>query len=223
MRMITCDRLSLAYEKRIVLSNLSFVVEEGDYLAVIGENGTGKSTLLKGILGLLKPANGELSLGIRNNQIGYLPQQTVSQRNFPASVEEIVLSGRLNQRGWHPFFSKKDKQAAQETMERLGILDLKKKCYRELSGGQQQRVLLARALCSASKLLLLDEPTAGLDTLATEEFYQFIEELNQEGMTVVMVSHDIPAALRYSDHILCLEHDGVFFGKTEEYKGGEVQ
>ncbi len=217
---ITCDHVHLAYEKRVVLSDLSFTVSEGDYLAIIGENGTGKSTLLKGILGLLKPVSGEISLGIRNNQIGYLPQQTVSQQHFPASVEEIVLSGRLNQQRWYPFYTKKDKQAAERAMERLEILDLKKRCYRELSGGQQQRVLLARALCSASKLLLMDEPTAGLDAVVTEEFYQLIKELNQEGMTVMMVTHDIPASLRYSDHILCLERDGVFFGKTEEYKGG---
>ncbi len=220
---ITCDHVSLAYEKRMVISDLSFVVSEGDYLAIIGENGTGKSTLLKGMLGLLKPVSGEISLGIRNNQIGYLPQQTLSQQHFPASVEEIVLSGRLNRRGWSPFYTKKDKQAAERAMERLEISDLKKRCYGELSGGQQQRVLLARALCSASELLLLDEPTAGLDAAVTEEFYRLIGELNQEGMTVMMVTHDIPSALRYSTHILCLEHDTVFFGKTEEYKGGEMQ
>ncbi len=217
---VTCKQVSLAYEKRLVLSDLSFTVEEGDYLAVIGENGAGKSTLLKGILGLLKPVSGEILLGISGNQIGYLPQQTLLQQHFPASVEEVVLSGRLNRRGWSPFYTKKDKQAAEGTMERLEILDLKKRCYRELSGGQQQRVLLARALCSASQLLLLDEPTAGLDTLATEEFYRLIGELNREGMTVMMVSHDIPATLRYANRVLRLEQDGIFFGRTEDYKGG---
>jgi len=221
LTIVACDRVSLAYEKHLVLSDLSFTVSEGDYLSVIGENGTGKSTLLKGMLGLLTPVSGKLTLGIRPNQIGYLPQQKVTQRNFPASVEEIVLSGRLNQKGWHPFFNKNDKQIAEQAMERLGILDLKKRCYRELSGGQQQRVLLARALCSASKLLLLDEPTAGLDRAVTEEFYHLIEALNQEGLTVVMVTHDIPAALQYSDHILSLEQNQVFFGTRAEYEGGD--
>lgn len=220
MNIVTFDQVSLAYEKRAVLSDLSFTVEEGDYLAVIGENGTGKSTLLKGMLGLLKPTAGEISLGIKNNQIGYLPQQTSAQRNFPASVEEIVLSGRLNQRGWHPFFTKKDKQTAQKAMERLQIADLKKKCYSELSGGQQQRVLLARALCSATKLLLLDEPTAGLDGVVTQEFYRLIGELNREGMTVIVVSHDIPAILQHANRVLSLRQEGVFFGKTEDYQGG---
>lgn len=220
MNIVTFDQVSLAYEKRAVLSDLSFTVEEGDYLAVIGENGTGKSTLLKGMLGLLKPSAGEISLGIKKTQIGYLPQQTSAQRNFPASVEEIVLSGRLNQRGWHPFFTKKDKQTAQKAMERLQISDLKKKCYSELSGGQQQRVLLARALCSATKLLLLDEPTAGLDGVVTQEFYRLIGELNGEGMTVIVVSHDIPAILQYANRVVSLRQKGVFFGKTEDYQGG---
>ncbi len=217
---VTCKGVSLAYEKRLVLSDLSFSVEEGDYVAVLGENGAGKSTLLKGILGLLKPVAGEILLEIRSNQIGYLPQQTDMQRNFPASVEEIVLSGRLNQKGWYPFFTKKDKQMAEQSMERLEILDLKKRCYRELSGGQQQRVLLARALCSASKLLLLDEPTSGLDMVSTEEFYRLIGQLNREGMTVILVSHDIPASLRYANRVLSLEQDGIFFGRTEEFRGG---
>lgn len=219
---ISCDRVSLAYEKRLVLSDLSFTVEEGDYLAIIGGNGAGKSTLLKGILGLHKPTAGEISLGIRKKEIGYLPQQTLSQQHFPASVEEIVLSGRLNRRGFHPFYTKRDKQEAEKAIEQLGIGELKKRCYCELSGGQQQRVLLARALCSASKLLLLDEPTAGLDSTATQEFYRLVKTLNQEGMTVIMVTHHIPSALQYARHILCLEQDSVFFGKTEEY-GGKMQ
>lgn len=222
MTVITCRQASFAYERKTVLSELSFSVEEGDYLTVIGENGAGKSTLLKGILGLLKPVSGEIRLGIRLNQVGYLPQQTAVQRNFPASVDEIVLSGRLNRRGWSPFFTKQDRIAADEAMKRMEILDFKKRCYRELSGGQQQRVLLARALCSASKLLLLDEPTAGLDVAVTEEFYHLIETLNGEGMTVVTVSHDLPAAIRYSSHILCLKQDGIFFGTAKEYAGGEM-
>lgn len=156
------------------------------------------------------------------NQVGYLPQQTAVQRNFPASVDEVVLSGRLNQRGWRPFFTKKDRTAADEAMKRMEILDFKKRCYRELSGGQQQRVLLARALCSASKLLILDEPTAGLDATVTEEFYRLIETLNGEGMTIVTVSHDLPAAIRYSSHILCLKQNEIFFGTVKEYAGGEM-
>lgn len=220
--MITCKNVSFSYEKRRVVSHLSFTLNQGEFLVVIGENGTGKSTLLKGISGLLKPTEGTLALDVRKKEIGYLPQQSETGKNFPASVEEVVLSGRLNQKGWNPIFTAKDKKLAYSTMEKLGISTLKKRCFGTLSGGQQQRVLLARALCSGSKLLLLDEPASGLDPIAAEEFYHLIEELNRSGMTIVMVSHDVPAVLQYATHVLEIGQESSLFEKVEKY-GGESE
>lgn len=217
---LTCDNVTFSYENQIVVSNLSFTVNEGDYLCIIGENGTGKSTLMKGMLGLKKPSAGKIALGegIRLNQIGYVPQQTPAQKDFPASVWEVVLSGCLSSRGILPGFGLKEKQTAKEKLELLGILDLKDKSFRELSGGQRQRVLLARALCAAQKLILLDEPTTGLDPVATEEFYHLLLTLNKKyQITVIMVSHAIREAFAHADHILYLAQDRYFYGTTEEY------
>ncbi|MCQ2471301.1 MAG: ABC transporter ATP-binding protein [Clostridia bacterium] len=220
MSLIECKNLSVAYEGRIVVKNLSFSINSGDAVCIVGENGSGKSTLMKSMLGLMKTAGGSIKFGdgLKQSEIGYLPQQTDVQRDFPASVGEIVLSGCLNKMGIFPFFNKKIKLRANENMEKLGILDLKDRCYHELSGGQQQRVLLARALCATDKLLLLDEPVAGLDPIVTGELYELIKKLHEEGITVVMVSHDIEASLGFADHILHLNHDNSFFGTTEEYK-----
>ncbi len=215
---IRCDHVSLAYEKQKIIQDLSFSVEEGAYFCIIGENGAGKSTLLKGIAGLLKPVEGKIIFGdgLRREDMGYLPQQSPSQRSFPASVREIVMSGCLNRRGLRPFFSKAEKKRASDAMERLELTSLQNRCYRELSGGQQQRVLLARALCAASKALLLDEPTAGLDPIVTAELYEIIARLNREdGMTVLMVTHDIPASMSYASHILSIEKEGVSFCGTK--------
>ena len=177
MALIQCDGISIAYEGQTVVKDLSFQIGQGDYLCIVGENGSGKSTLVKSLLGLKQPFQGEIMLGdgLKQNEIGYLPQQTVVQRDFPASVYEVVLSGRLNSRGWKPFYSAADKQAARENMELLGIPTMEHQCFRDLSGGQKQRVLLARALCATKKLLLLDEPVTGLDPLVTAEFYQLIK------------------------------------------------
>lgn len=220
MELITCEAASFAYEGNTVVSNLNFSVNKGDYLCVVGENGSGKSTLIKGLLGLKQPQKGSIvmSEGLKANEIGYLPQQTAAQKDFPASVYEIILSGRLSQRGIKPFYSRKDKKAAEKNIEKLNIQKLRNRCYRELSGGQQQRVLLARALCAAKKILLLDEPVAGLDPVMTKDLYQTIEMLNKEmGITVIMVSHDIHSAIQYSSYILHLKNTQVFFGTTEEY------
>ncbi|MCL2873727.1 MAG: metal ABC transporter ATP-binding protein [Defluviitaleaceae bacterium] len=220
MALINCKDVSFAYEGNPVVSGLNFTVNEGDYLCIVGENGSGKSTLIKGLLNLKQPMSGEIIMGngLLANEIGYLPQQTAVQRDFPASAYEIVLSGRLSQRGIRPFYSKADKASAKENMEMLDIQNLSKRCYRELSGGQQQRVLLARALCATQKLLLLDEPVAGLDPIVTQDLYKQIYRINKEsGITIIMVSHDIHSAVKYASHILHLKNEQVFFGETEGY------
>ena len=221
-----CKDVTLGYENKVVAKNLNFKIDQGDYLCVVGENGTGKSTLIKTLLGLIKPLNCEVIdnvQGKNNNGVGYLPQQTQAQKDFPASVWEVVLSGVLNNDHRCPFYNKKDKAEAEKNMEKLNILDLKKRCYRELSGGQQQRVLLARALCATDSVLILDEPVTGLDPAASMELYETIKDLNKkENVTIIMVSHDIKNALNYATHILHLEQENDFFGTVEEYKKSNV-
>lgn len=230
--LISVDDLTLSYENMTVIRNMSFRVNNGDYLCIVGENGSGKSTLIKALLSLKKPVGGSITFGggLRRNEIGYLPQQTGAQQDFPASVWEVVLSGCLNSRGIRPFYSDRERKMAAQNMERLGITHLKKRSYRELSGGQQQRVLLARALCATKKLLLLDEPVSGLDPMVTAEMYELISSINQSDVTVIMVTHDISAAMKYASHILCLRQDSWFYGTPQEFmedgssdflKGGE--
>ncbi len=223
MALITCEELKLGYDKNVVAEHITFRVEKGDYLCIVGENGVGKSTLMKTLLHLIKPLSGKLETGdgLAPHEIGYLPQQTEVQRDFPASVWEIVLSGTLPKCGKRPFYRKAEKALAEETMERLDIQNLRKKCYRNLSGGQQQRVLLARAICATGKLLLLDEPVTGLDPKAAADFYGLIARLNGEGLTVIMISHDLRAAVSYASHILHLEKEQSFFGTAEEYQKSE--
>lgn len=219
MAQITCKNLTLGYENRAIQENLNFSINTGDYLCIVGENGSGKSTLMKTLLHLQPPISGTIELGdgLRKNEIGYLPQQTLVQRDFPASVKEIVLSGCQGRCGWRPFYNKEDKEIARKAMGKMMIQDLQDRCYRELSGGQQQRVLLARALCAAKKILLLDEPVSGLDPKVTAEMYQLIQDLNKrDGITIIMISHDIEAAVRYATHILHIgEH--CFFGTKKQY------
>ncbi|MGE4277546.1 MAG: metal ABC transporter ATP-binding protein [Lawsonibacter sp.] len=225
MALLTCRNVTLGYEGAKVVEGLSFAVQSGDYLCIVGENGSGKSTLMKTILRLKAPLDGEILTGdgLKQTEIGYLPQQTVVQRDFPASVREIVRSGCLSRCGRRPFYSKEEKQLAEETMEKMGITALAKRCYRELSGGQQQRVLLARALCATRKLLLLDEPVAGLDPKVTADMYELIRKLNREdGITVIMISHDIAAAVRYASHILHIGHKPLFFGTVDAYMDSPV-
>ncbi len=219
MAQLICDRLSLGYEGDAILRDLSFSVEAGDYLCIVGENGSGKSTLMKTILGLTAPLAGKVVVGdgLKRSEIGYLPQQTPVQRDFPASVWEIVLSGCLARCGLRPFYTRAEKARAQKCIERMELLPYKNRCYRELSGGQQQRVLLARALAATQKLLLLDEPAAGLDPVVTERLYGLIASLNREGTTILMISHDIEAAVRYASHILHIG-DTVFYGTAEQYR-----
>lgn len=218
MPLLEIKKLALGYDGEVILDNLSFNVNRGDYLCIVGENGSGKSTLMKTLLNLNSPIRGsiEYSDGLHKNEIGYLPQQTVIQRDFPASVREIVLSGCQSRSGLRPFYNKEEKRLAAENMERLAISDLASRCYRELSGGQQQRVLLARALCATRTILLLDEPVSGLDPIVTTGMYDLIKKLNDEGITIIMVSHDIAAAVKYASHILHIG-DKLFFGTKDEY------
>lgn len=220
MAQLICQNLSVGYDSQTVLQDINFTVNPGDYLYIMGENGSGKSTLMKTILGLIPPIGGKIQTGdgLRGNEIGYLPQQTTAQKDFPASVREIVLSGCQGHCGLRPFYSKEEKRLAADSMERMGIGSLAGRSYRELSGGQQQRVLLARALCATRKMLLLDEPVSGLDPKAADKMYSLINDLNQhDGITILMISHDISAAIRYASHIL---HVGetVFFGTEEQYR-----
>ncbi len=219
MPQIICKNASLGYDGKAITHGLNFTVNAGDYLCIVGENGAGKSTLIKTVLGLNPPISGEISFsdGLKQNEIGYLPQQTPVQRDFPASVSEIVLSGCLGRSGLRPFYTKEQKKLAADSMEKMNITSLSSRCYRELSGGQQQRVLLARALCATSKLLLLDEPVAGLDPKATREMYELIASLNRTGITVIMVSHDIASAVKYATHILHIGSVPKFFGTKEDY------
>ncbi len=220
MAYIQCEDLILGYEGTPVAQHINFSVAQGDYLCIVGENGAGKSTLMKTLLGLTPLMGGRIVYGdgLESHAIGYLPQQTFVQKDFPASVWEIVLSGTLSQCGWRPFFQKEQKQLAEKNMRCMDIWNLRKECYRNLSGGQQQRVLLARALCASSKLLVLDEPVTGLDPRVTVDFYQLIQALNQEGLTIIMVSHDIYAAVKYASHILHVEKEKSFIGTTQEYR-----
>lgn len=219
MALLTCKDLCLGYDGREILHALDFSVEQGDYVCIVGENGSGKSTLMKTLLGLVPALSGEIIYddGLQKGEIGYLPQQTDVQRDFPASVKEIVLSGFCARLKLRPFYSKAQKKLAQENTEKMGLTKLKNRCYRELSGGQQQRVLLARALCAAQKVLLLDEPVSGLDPAATAQMYELVRKLNKDdGMTVIMITHDIHSALDQADKVLHIG-ENVFFGSREKY------
>ena len=217
MPQIVCENASLGYDGKPIVTGLNFTVNAGDYLCIVGENGSGKSTLMKTILNLTPPLAGSIYMeGLKPTQIGYLPQQTQVQRDFPASVLEIVLSGFQGQRGWRPFHTKEEKAAASANLKKLGLEGFERRCYRELSGGQQQRVLLARALCATQKCLLLDEPISGLDPKATAQMYEIIEQLHREGITIIMISHDVGVALADATHILHIDKH-LFFGTKESY------
>ena len=224
MAILSCRDLCLGWNGREVQHNLNFEIHSGDYLCIVGENGAGKSTLMKTVLGLHPALSGtvETGEGLRRNEIGYLPQQTPVQRDFPASVWEIVLSGFQSHAGLRPFYSSWEKEQAKQNMERLGVTEFSRRCYQELSGGQQQRVLLARALCAPRKCLLLDEPVSGLDPKVTGQMYELIRDLNREGITIIMVSHDLEGALQNASHILHLGRTAWFGTKAEYVKTGLV-
>ena len=221
MALINCNNLTLGYEGKALIENIEFSVKPGDYLCIVGENGSGKSTLIKTLLGLISPLSGTITFGdgLKQNEIGYLPQQTQIQKDFPASVKEVVLSGCLNSMGMRPFYGQAEKELAARVMSKLHISDLSKRSYRTLSGGQQQRVLLARALCATQKLLLLDEPVTGLDPQAATGMYELLEKLNREdGITIIMISHDVDAAIDYATNIFHIGKQAtLFYGSCADY------
>ncbi len=221
---ITCNNVSFSYDGKTAVQDISFTLNKGDYLCILGENGTGKSTIIKGILGLIRPDSGEiLYSGVKQTEIGYLPQIAEIPKDFPASVYEAVLSGRCEKLGKRPFFSSEDRKIAKENMKLLGIQKLRNKGFSTLSGGQKQRVLLARALCATEKILLLDEPVSGLDPIVTGEMYRIISELNKNhGISVIMISHDTKTAAEYATHILHIKKSPLFFGTSEDYKETEL-
>ena len=223
--LITCEHVDFGYENYDAVIDVTMEINPGDYLCIVGENGSGKSTLMKGILGLLKPTAGLLTVNeeLRRTGIGYLPQQTAAQRDFPATVYEVVQSGCLSRRGYRPFYTREERRLTLESMEKLGIGALAKHCYRELSGGQQQRVLIARALCATSRLLILDEPITGLDPSAIQELYGIIRRLNRdEGVAILMVSHDVGNVVTQANKILHLGQRVLFYGSVKEYQESAV-
>ena len=223
--LIKCEHVDLGYENQDAVINVNMEVCPGDYLCIVGENGSGKSTLIKGLLGLLKPSGGKLTVAeeLKTTGIGYLPQQTAAQKDFPASVREVVLSGCLSRRGRRPFYSKTEKDIASANMEKLGITQLANQCYRELSGGQQQRVLIARALCATRELLILDEPITGLDPMAIQDFYSMIRKLNREDkVAIIMVSHDLRNAVEEANKILHLQKQVLFYGPAHDYMNSKA-
>ncbi len=225
MAIIECRNVTLGYDGLVAVSGLNFSVKDHDYLCIIGDNGTGKSTLMRALLGLKRVSAGNIVFGdgLTQNQIGYLAQQSDVQKEFPASVREVVLSGCLNQKGIRPFYSPGDKKRAAQALETLAITGLKNKCYRELSGGQQQRVLLARAMCATERVLALDEPTTGLDPQMTTEFFSLVRRMNETaGTAIVMVTHDTHCAVKYSKHILHLRENDYFYGTTAQYLSSEM-
>ncbi|MDP3447320.1 MAG: ATP-binding cassette domain-containing protein [Eubacteriales bacterium] len=225
MSLIQIQNAAFRYDGKEVVSELNFTIERGDYLCIVGENGSGKSTLIKGLLGLKAPHNGTITFGegLTARQIGYLPQQKESQRDFPASVQEVVLSGTLNSLGFRPFYTRRQKKNALTQIDRVGMLPLKNTPFRELSGGQQQRALLARALAATQTLLILDEPISSLDPVAAADMYHLIEEINRNhGVTIVMVSHDPHAAAHEAGKVLHLENRQLFSGSAAAYRKSEI-
>ncbi len=221
---ITCEHATLGYEGRAVISDLNFEIMPGDYVTIVGENGSGKSTLMKTMLGLMKPMSGSIRINCTKGSgcIGYLPQTSLTSMDFPATVKEVIMSGFLSKKGFHPFFTKKEKAEAITLLEKLNIADLKDLPFRNLSGGQKQRVMLARALAATHEVLMLDEPVTGLDAVATADLYASLKELNQKDkLTIIMVSHDMQQTILQSSKILHINKDDYFFGTTARYMVSE--
>ena len=225
MSLIKTENLTLSYENMTVIDNLSFEVKSGDYVCIVGENGSGKSTLVKALLGLKKPVSGTITFGdgLLQKEIGYLPQQTNAQRDFPASVSEVVISGCLNSRGIRPFYTSRERNIAAENIKRLGLTELKNRSYRELSGGQQQRVSIARALALKPQILFFDEPTSALDPELTGEILKVIKELAEENMTMVIVTHEMAFARDVANHVIFMDNGYIVEEGTPEEVFGNTQ
>jgi len=224
MNLLECKNVSIGYNDKAICKDISFTIEKGEYVCIVGENGCGKSTLLKTILGLTKQVSGKIKFdnNFNKTQIGYLPQQSEMQRDFPAVVKEIVMSGFINKMGLRPFYNKSEKEKALKLMSQLNIIDHKNKSYKDLSGGQQQKVLLARALCATDELLVLDEPTNGLDMRSIKAFYDTIYRLNSEnGITILMVTHNLDKVIDKVTKIIYLKNTQVFCGSKEEFLESE--
>ena len=218
--LVRADNISLAYEGKRVINGLSLDIHSGDFLCIVGENGSGKTTFMNALLGLKKCCEGEITLhDLKRCEIGVLPQKTPVQNDFPALVFEIVLSGCIGKKRGVAFYTRADRRRAFENMEKLGITSIAKQSFRELSGGQQQRVLLARALCAAEKLILLDEPAASLDPKASADMYSLLADINtRENMTVIMVSHDIKGVLQHASHVLQVNRSSITLYTRDEYE-----
>ncbi len=217
---LSCEDLSLSYDNKVIAEKINFTVGDSDYLCILGENGSGKTTLVNALLGLKKPHSGRIVYGegVSAGKIGYLPQRESILDGFPASVKEIVMTGFCGSRGLSFLYSGDNKKRAETLMKKLEIEAFKSRAFSELSGGQQKRVMLARALCSAEKLLVLDEPAASLDPIVTEELYSLTARLNrEEGISIIMVSHDVASAIKYASHILHIKNEQLFFGSAEDY------
>ncbi len=216
---IICKHLSMGYGKNVIHSDINFTIPRGSYTCIVGENGAGKSTLIKTLLGLIPALEGSITMASEagDKGMGYMPQQSPVQKDFPASVFEIVISGCLNRMSWLPFYRKAEKQRARDMLKRLGIADLAKQSYSELSGGQQQRVLLARALCATDKALLLDEPGTGLDEETRKDFYALLRQLNKQGTSIVMITHHLKEVINDADYVLCLRNCGVHCMTKDAY------
>ena len=219
MSLLEINNLVLGYEKQTIINNISFEVNNNDFILIVGSNGVGKSTLVKGILGLIKPLSGEINYNdLKKKFVGYMPQETKVDANFPASVKEIVLSGLLNNMGFRPFYNKEDKKRLDEVLSILHIENLKNKSFSELSGGQRQKVLLARSLCATKKLLILDEPSNNLDQQSKAEFYTTLKHLNEgHNIAIIMITNDIDNDSLIGNKVLALKTDGYTFTSTDEY------
>ena len=222
MAQIICKDLSLGYDGVAVCEGLNFSIEKGDYLCIVGENGSGKTTLMKALISLKAPLSGKIEFGdgVSGRDVGYLPQQSELRKDFPASVREVVTSGCTSRLGKRFFMGKAERLEAEQNMKMMRVYDLADKSYSTLSGGQMQRVLLARALCAANKILVLDEPVSGLDPAAAADMYSTIHHLNKHtGITIIMVTHDIENALRDATSVLKIGKTPTYYSSAEEYRG----
>lgn len=222
MNLIKFNKLNIGYENKSVIKNINFTIDEGDYIVIIGENGSGKTTLIKTLLGLIKPLSGDIDISIKKNQIGYLPQRNEDKNNFPASVYEVIISGCLNNKKWFSFYNKKDHMKVMENLKKFNIEKLKYKNFKELSGGERQKVLLARAMCASSKILILDEPDISLDKKTTLELYNIISKLNEDKITIIMISHDLDKTINYANKILEIKDNKATFKSKQDYIRGEA-